>query len=51
MFVHDELLFEVKSSKVKELSAKIKNIMEGVIKLKVPVEVDASTGDNWGELK
>ncbi len=49
--VHDELLFEVKSSKVKELSAKIKNIMEGVIKLKVPVEVDASTGDNWGELK
>ncbi len=48
--VHDELLFEVKSSKVEELSAKIKNIMEDVIKLKVPVVVDASVGENWGEM-
>ncbi|MCX6796105.1 MAG: DNA polymerase [Candidatus Falkowbacteria bacterium] len=49
--VHDELLFEVKSAKVKELSEKIKAIMESVIKLKVPVAVDVSVGDNWGEIK
>lgn len=49
--VHDELLFEVKSVKVEELSSKIKNIMEGVIKLKVPVVVDVSAGENWGEMR
>jgi len=45
------LLFEVKSAKVQELSEKIKKIMEEVLKLKVPVVVDANTGDSWGELK
>ena len=49
--VHDELLFEIKSAKVQELSEKIKKIMEEVLKLKVPVVVDANTGDSWGELK
>jgi len=49
--VHDELLFEIKSSKIIELSKKIRNIMENVIKLEVPVIVDVSMGDNWGEMK
>jgi DNA polymerase-1 len=49
--VHDELLFEVKSDKVEIYAKKIKKIMEEVISLKVPVIVDASAGDNWGELK
>jgi len=48
--VHDELLFEVKDEYINEASEKIKNIMENVIKLKVPVIVDASAGDNWGEM-
>jgi DNA polymerase-1 len=49
--VHDELLFEIKNSKIKEATKKIKRIMENVIKLKVPVIVDVSVGDNWGEMK
>ena len=49
--VHDELLFEVKAGQEKETAKKIKKIMEEVIKLKVPVEVDVKAGDNWGELK
>lgn len=49
--VHDELLFEVKENKIKEAVGKIKKIMENVIKLKVPVEVDASEGENWGEME
>jgi DNA polymerase-1 len=48
--VHDELLFEVKEDNVDEYIKKIKEIMEKVIKLKVPVVVDASLGGNWGEL-
>jgi len=27
------------------------NLMEGVIKLKVPIIVDAKQGDNWGEME
>ncbi|MFH1522390.1 MAG: DNA polymerase I [Patescibacteria group bacterium] len=49
--VHDELLFEVKNSEVGKTAKKIKNIMESVINLKVPVVVDVAVGDNWGEMK
>ncbi len=49
--VHDELLFEVKEKKVKEVAKRIKDIMEKVIRLKVPIVVDVSMGDNWGEMK
>ena len=49
--VHDELVFEVRSDLVKEMAKRIKEIMESVIKLKVPLAVDASEGDNWGEME
>lgn len=48
--VHDELVFEVKDSLVKKTAVEIKEIMENVLKLKVPLGVDASIGDNWGEM-
>jgi len=47
--VHDELLFEVKEPKAKNAIKLIKNTMEGVITLKVPIEVDVGIGKNWGE--
>lgn len=49
--VHDELVFEVKEALIKKTSVEIKEIMENVIKLKVPLGVDASVGDNWGEME
>ena len=49
--VHDELLFEVKEDFVKKAAEKIVEIMEGVIKLKVPITAEAKIGDNWGELR
>lgn len=49
--VHDELVFEVRKDKVKEYAKKIKEIMEGVVELKVPVLVDVGVGDNWEETK
>jgi DNA polymerase-1 len=49
--VHDELLFEVDSKLTKEASDDFAKIMKEIIKLKVPVLVDAELGDNWGELK
>jgi len=49
--VHDELVFEVRENLVKKTAAEIKKIMENIMKLKVPLGVDASAGDNWGEMK
>lgn len=49
--VHDELVFEVREDLVKKTAEEIKNIMETVIKLKVPLAVDASAGENWGEME
>ena len=48
--VHDELIFEIKENKAQDMGEKIKNIMENIIKLEVPVIVDLAIGDNWGEL-
>ncbi|MFA4834301.1 MAG: DNA polymerase I [Patescibacteria group bacterium] len=49
--VHDELVFEMEEKEIKEIVPKIKDIMENVLKLKVPIIVEASSGDNWGEMK
>lgn len=49
--IHDELLFEVKSEIIDKVKEKIKEIMENVYPLSVPLKVEVSTGNNWGELK
>ena len=49
--VHDELLFEVKTDKVREYAVKIKKLMEQSIELSVPVIVEAKVGKNWGEME
>ncbi len=49
--VHDELVFEVKKGAEKTAVAKIKKIMENVIKLQVEMRVDVKVGQNWGEMK
>ncbi len=49
--IHDELIFEVKKDKLDFYSPKIKNIMQDVLKLSVPIIVDEGRGNNWGELK
>ena len=49
MQVHDELVFEVHSNEKEEVVALVKKEMEEVIKLKVPLKVDISSGRNWDE--
>jgi len=48
--VHDEIILEVKENLAEEVSKKIKEIMEHVYTLSVPLVVDVKIGDNWGEL-
>lgn len=47
--VHDELVFEVPEAKAEEASKLIREAMEGVIKLEVPLTVDVGIGKNWAE--
>ena len=49
--VHDELVLEVKEGLEDEVSKIVKEAMENVVKLRVPVEVHISVGKRWGELK
>lgn len=47
--VHDELLFEIKTSEIKKAAPKIQSIMEHAADLKAPLAVDIKYGVNWGE--
>ncbi len=47
--VHDELDFSVPSGELKEVTALVKEIMEQVVELKVPLVVDVSSGKNWAQ--
>lgn len=55
MTVHDELVYEVRTSAVSEVVPKIRDIMEQIIvptNMKdVPLVVKASVGTNWGNTK
>lgn len=49
--IHDELIFEIKEEIVEETAHKLKQMMENVMELSVPLECSVSIGDSWGELK
>lgn len=49
--VHDELIFEVPHSELEEMKTIVKNGMENVVSLKVPLSVDMGHADNWFDLK
>ncbi|OFZ12373.1 MAG: DNA polymerase I [Bdellovibrionales bacterium RBG_16_40_8] len=45
--VHDELLLECSANEVEEEAQVIKEIMESIVKLKVPLKVNVAWGDTW----
>ena len=45
--VHDELVFDVPKTELKELKVMVKNEMENAFKLKVPLTVDIGEGEHW----
>ena len=49
--VHDELVFEAPPDEAPQLARLVKQSMEGVHKLNVPLIADASTGPNWRDAK
>lgn len=49
--VHDELVFEVPENEIEVMRTTVKEVMEGALKLDVPLKVDVDTGSNWYEAK
>ena len=48
--VHDELLFEVPADETEEVEKLVREEMEGVVQLDVPLVADIALGNNWKEL-
>ncbi|OBR66478.1 DNA polymerase I [Paenibacillus oryzae] len=49
--VHDELVFEVPPDELELMKGLLPEVMEGALKLDVPLKADVSFGDNWYEAK
>ena len=49
--IHDELIFEIRDNVVEEITIDLKEIMENVYKLNIPLKVSVSIGSSWQELK
>ncbi len=49
--VHDDLVLETPDDERKEISLLMRNIMEGAVRLHVPLKVDFQIGPNWGEME
>jgi len=49
--IHDELIFEIKDSKIDEVALEFKSIMEKIYKLNVPLKCSVNIGNSWGDLK
>jgi DNA polymerase-1 len=49
--IHDELIFQIKDEYVDSICVDLKNIMEGIYTLDVPLKVTIAIGNNWSELK
>ncbi|MGB9067761.1 MAG: DNA polymerase I [Candidatus Acidiferrales bacterium] len=49
--VHDELLFEAPEKELPKLKKLVKDVMEGVHTLRVPLVVETKSGSNWRDMK
>ena len=48
--IHDELIFEVPQKEVEIMKALVKEEMENVIKLHIPLRVSIETAESWGDM-
>ncbi|TWT89630.1 DNA polymerase I [Pseudobythopirellula maris] len=49
--IHDELVFDCPEEELERLTNLVREEMQSVLPLRVPLAVDIATGDNWAECK
>jgi DNA polymerase-1 len=49
MQVHDELVLEVPAAELERVKSKVRELMESVAKLDVPLVADVGVGENWDQ--
>jgi DNA polymerase-1 len=49
--VHDELIFDVPEEELEEIKNLVRDTMENIFKLSVPLKVSIDYGKNWYEAK
>ncbi|MNT89911.1 DNA polymerase I [compost metagenome] len=49
--VHDELVFEVPEDELEIMKTLVPEVMEGALKLSVPLKAEVSDGSDWYEAK
>ena len=49
--VHDELIFEVPSDEIDQMSEIVMELMPASLSLAAPLAVELKTGDNWGDME
>jgi DNA polymerase I len=49
--VHDEVLLEVPRAEVAGLAPIVREVMEGALKLDVPLDVDVKVGSDWESMR
>jgi DNA polymerase-1 len=49
--IHDELLFDLAKKELKELIGLLREKMENVLKLEVPIKIEIKKGKNWLEME
>lgn len=49
--VHDEIIIDAKKEELEELNDILKNVMENIVKLSVPLKIEINTGVNWYDAK
>jgi len=47
--VHDELVLEVPENELEETKKQVRELMQDVAQLDVPLIVDVGVGDNWDQ--
>jgi DNA polymerase-1 len=47
MQVHDELVLEIPHGELEQVRSRVRELMQSVAKLEVPLVVDVGVGDNW----
>ena len=49
--MHDELVLEIMQNEKEQVAELVRDAMENVVQLSVPLSVDIHTGENWAAAK